>query len=491
MRRSLGGVLLLAMLVWPGAAAAHEGHVHEEPEAQPPLGAVEITRSASSERHELVMRAPALRPGGEARLEFYVSDWATNAPVRDAVVQVALRERQAAADAVPVAAAAAAEGVYAATLQVPATGDYNAIVTVRSTLGTDEFSLTPLRIEPAPPAERSARSPLLLLAAGALAVIAAVVALAWFTRRRGRPAAAALLLLALAAAPARAHEGHTHEAAAEPVPSGPVERVAMPKPSQFLLGVRTQVVRLESMPRQVSLLGRIAPKGGAEADVVAPQSGRFDLAGRRVPVLGDVLRRGQLIGHLVVVDSLAIRAPIAGVVTATHVVHGQRVEAGQKLVSLLDASVVWVHADVYERDLAAVERSRRAVVTSDAWPGERFIGRRVALGATASELPGTVEGWFEVPNPGGRLRVGLPVSVAVELGGAEPLAVLPRTAVLEEAGRASVWVHESPEVFASRPVDIVVRLGDRLAVRGLRDGERAVIAGAPAVAVLPRMKAEQ
>ncbi len=475
-----------ALLVSPLAAHAHEGHVHAEPEGSAPVPTVLLTRAASSPRHELVLRAPALRPGEEARLEFYVSDWATNAPVTQALVGVTLRGRDGGADDTPIQAAATAEGVYAATMKMPSTGDYNVVATVRSALGADEFALGSVRVEPPAPEARGAGSPLVRLALGAIGLVAVILLAAFLTRRR-RAAAALLLLASLGPAPAGAHEGHSHAAAEAPAPvAGAVERVQMPKPTQFLLGVRTEVVRLEPLPRQVALLGRVAPRGGAEADVVAPQAGRVEFASGRVPVLGDRVGRGQRLGHLVVVDSLAIRAPIAGVVTATHVVHGQRVEAGQRLLSLLDASVVWVHADIYERDLAAVERATRATVTSDAWPGERFTGRRVTLGASASELPGTIEGWFEVPNPRGRLRVGLPVSVTVDLGDAEPLAVLPREAVLESSGRASVWVHETPETFASRPVEIAIRLGDRLAVRGLRAGERAVTAGAPAVAASPR-----
>lgn len=486
------GVALAAAL-GASMAAAHEGHDHAASERAAPVNAVAITRVAQSPRHELVLRAPALHPGERTRLELYVSDWSTNAPVTGADVAIELRARETSGEPARGATQSTADGVYTAELALPPTGDYNVLVRVRSSLGSDEFALAAVRVEP-PADPAGTRSPLLLLGGGAVGLVVLIAALAWWTgRRRARAAAAVLLLVggAMSAAPALAHEGNDHvEPAPAAAPGGAVERVSMPKPSQFLLGVRTQVIALSTVPRQVALLGRVAPRGGAEADVVAPQAGRVDLLGRRVPVLGDRVARGQLLGHLVVVDSLAIRAPIAGQVTATHVVHGQRVEAGQKLVSLLDASTVWVHADVYERDLAAVERASRAVVTSDAWPGERFMGRRVALGASASELPGTVEGWFEVPNPRGRLRVGLPVSVAVELGGAEPLAVLPREAVLEDAGRATVWLHEAPETFVARAVQIVVRLGDRLAVRGLRPGERAVIAGAPAVAALPRLREE-
>ena len=252
----------------------------------------------------------------------------------------------------------------------------------------------------------------------------------------------------------------------------------MAKESQFLLGVMTVPVRREDVRSRLTVLGRVAPRGGSEVEIIAPQAGRIQFPGGRPPVVGQSVRSNQNIGDLVVVDALGLHAPISGVITGVFAVSGQLVQAGQKIVTMLDPSVVWVHADVYEADQAKVQRSTRAIVTSPVMPGVALPARRVAMGVTEGEVQGAVEVWFEVPNPGGRLKVGALVEVGIEIGGAEPSLVVPLSAVFEKDGRKLVFIHTAPERFASREVRIVTSLGERAAVEGsLQPGDRVVATG--------------
>jgi len=190
------------------------------------------------------------------------------------------------------------------------------------------------------------------------------------------------------------------------------------------------------------------------------------------------VKRGDVVATLVIVDSLHIRAAIGGVVTEAPLVNGQLVEAGQQILRILDSSVLWVHADVYERDLGAVEGSKSALVSSPGFPGQVFPGRRVAVGASLGEVQGTVETYFETPNPGGRLRVGMLVDVQIQQGESRPTLVVPRSALSEKDGRKLVFVHTAPERFAAREVRIVSNLGDRVSVEGtLAAGDRVVTSG--------------
>ena len=137
-----------------------------------------------------------------------------------------------------------------------------------------------------------------------------------------------------------------------------------------------------------------------------------------------------------------------------------------------------MHADVFEADVASVQRSTRAVITSPSLPTAALAGRRVALGVTQGEVPGAIEAWFEVPNPGGQLRIGALVNVGIEQGGAEPALVVPRSAVFEKDGRKLIFVHTGPERFTARDVTLGTSLGSRVVVTGeLSPGDRVVIAG--------------
>jgi multidrug efflux pump subunit AcrA (membrane-fusion protein) len=61
----------------------------------------------------------------------------------------------------------------------------------------------------------------------------------------------------------------------------------------------------------------------------------------------------------------------------------------------------------------------------------------------------------------------------------EKVPVVPRAAVLTEAGRPYVFVQSGGESFARRFVEIGARDGDRVGIRtGVRAGERVVTRGA-------------
>src|SRR5260370_40618578 len=65
------------------------------------------------------------------------------------------------------------------------------------------------------------------------------------------------------------------------------------------------------------------------------------------------------------VDAVVFRAPVSGFVVEKMAVKGLHVMPGQSLYKVSDISVVWVQADVYETDLAAVGSGETATATRD------------------------------------------------------------------------------------------------------------------------------
>jgi hypothetical protein len=473
-------LLLAPLLLGAGLATfadAHEGH-----DEAPGTGSAAISSrhvlTAVSDRYEVVLKNDPLTPGLKTPLELYLSDFQTNAPVAGARVALTLRS-----DARELwsgsAAATQRAGVYTAPFQAPSdTGSFTVLVTVTDVNGDQRFALSGLEVS----REHSATGQPLPGGLNWMWLLGVAVVLLgglfFLARRRASAATVALVLCLVVAPSARAHEGHDAAPSTSGAPVEPGAQVYVAKESQFLMGIRTEPLARQPVQKRLSVLGRVAPRGGGEIEIVAPQSGRIFFTGGQAPMLGQRVTRGGSIGRLRVVDDLTLRAPLTGVLTGVFVVNGQLVEAGQKLMSLLDPSVVWVHADVYEADIASVQGSTRAVITSQSMPDLALAGRRVALGVTLGEVPGAIEAWFEVPNPGGRLRIGALVDVGIEQGGAQPALVLPRSAVFEKDGRKLVFVHTSPERFTAREVTLGTSLGARVAVTGdLAPGDRVVATG--------------
>ena len=72
-------------------------------------------------------------------------------------------------------------------------------------------------------------------------------------------------------------------------------------------------------------------------------------------------------------EVVTFRSPVSGFVIDKQALKGLHVTPGQSLYRVADLSVVWVEADIYERELSAVRAGMRATVTVDAYPGERFM----------------------------------------------------------------------------------------------------------------------
>jgi hypothetical protein len=86
---------------------------------------------------------------------------------------------------------------------------------------------------------------------------------------------------------------------------------------------------------------------------------------------------------------------------------------------------------------------------------------------------------FEVDNPGGRLLIGQTGTAVLFTKGTVRLPVVPKDAVLMEAGRPFTFVQTGGETFARRFVEIAARDGDLVGIKsGVKPGERVVVRGA-------------
>jgi membrane fusion protein, heavy metal efflux system len=173
-----------------------------------------------------------------------------------------------------------------------------------------------------------------------------------------------------------------------------------------------------------------------------------------------------------------LTAPIDGVLVEARATVGEQVDPSRPLFAVLDAAVVWVEARVYENDVARVESATGALVHSEAYEDQHFPARVYHVGQMVDESTRSVRVLFELDNREGRLRPGMFVDVAIGAGGAQPLLAVPEAAVVEEEGRAFVFLHTAPESFERREVVLGVRDGAWRAVRqGLKEGERVVVRG--------------
>ncbi|MDB4962831.1 MAG: hypothetical protein JWP01_2830 [Myxococcales bacterium] len=178
-----------------------------------------------------------------------------------------------------------------------------------------------------------------------------------------------------------------------------------------------------------------------------------------------------------------VRSPLAGTLVAIHISSGQTVEDGDLLFTVVDMSRLWLHADVFEPDVASVEGATRASFRVDG--NDRPItiappeGRVVTIGQLVDEKTRTVPIIFELPNPDERLRIGSFATVWIETGAAVRALAVSETAIVDDAGRKVAYVQVEGESFERRVLHLGARSGGWVEVKaGLAKGERVVTRGA-------------
>ena len=178
-------------------------------------------------------------------------------------------------------------------------------------------------------------------------------------------------------------------------------------------------------------------------------------------------------------------APQSGVVTERSVYVGQYIDQGQRLLTIVDASVLWFRFDVYERDLAWLRTGQKLEVTTAAVPGKKFPAIISFIEPMLNEATRTVKVRADIDNPmvsangdrqrelrfgmyaDGRLKAEIPSIISV-----------PRSAILFPGATAYTYVEKGGGAYERRIVKVGRQGGDRWEIlAGLSDGDRVVVSG--------------
>lgn len=175
-----------------------------------------------------------------------------------------------------------------------------------------------------------------------------------------------------------------------------------------------------------------------------------------------------------------VRAPFSGVVGLSDVAPGSLINPGAPIVTLDDVSALRVDFQVPDRYIAGVREGQAVVARVDAFPDLQVQGRIVKLDTRIDERTRALTARAEFPNPGGRLKPGMMMRVAVSQGQRQGLAA-PESAVSVQGDSAFVYVvarQGDRTVAQQRPVVTGMRQAGFVELRdGVSAGERVVADG--------------
>ena len=175
-----------------------------------------------------------------------------------------------------------------------------------------------------------------------------------------------------------------------------------------------------------------------------------------------------------------IRAPIAGTVVEKLVNPGQLIQAGSTpCFTIADLSTVWVMANVFESDMAAVAAGQAATITTGALPAP-ITGQVTYVSALVDPASKAAAVRILAPNPRGVLKRDMLVNVAIRAAEGRNGLLIPVSAVMrDDQNLPFVYVARPDNHYGRRQVTLGSRTGDQYEVAaGLTAGERIVVDGA-------------
>jgi len=178
------------------------------------------------------------------------------------------------------------------------------------------------------------------------------------------------------------------------------------------------------------------------------------------------------------VDSLTVRAPIDGIVTARNVSVGDKVGANQAtaLFTVADYSKMQVTINVDELDVGKVKAGQKARVTIDALPGKTYDAEvvRVAAGGTQQQGVATFPVALSMANPG-EVKSGMTANVDILIDQKNNALLVPLEAVTKRGGRSFVRVMGADGKMTQVPVTTGLASDTAIEiVSGLKEGDVVV-----------------
>ncbi len=218
----------------------------------------------------------------------------------------------------------------------------------------------------------------------------------------------------------------------------------------------------------------------ARTDLAAAKADR-DASLSQLHTLGldDAAIDGIREGKSVPAGEGAVRAPIAGTVVEKLVTPGQLLQAGATpCFTIADLSTVWVMANVFGSDLAAVRRGETALITTDA-AADTLRGRVDYVADLVDPATKATAVRVVVPNTDRLLRRDMLVRVTIQSLTPSRGLLVPVAAVLRDDENLPFVYVAAPGGFARRRITLGGRVGDRYEIAsGITAGESVVTDGA-------------
>jgi Cu(I)/Ag(I) efflux system membrane fusion protein len=257
--------------------------------------------------------------------------------------------------------------------------------------------------------------------------------------------------------------------------ASPGERVTVGQP---LMAINTPDLR--SAEQELVNVLKVHESGSVPAESIDQV---IDFARRRLQLLKVSPNEiSELERTLQPTDHFLLRSFFDGVVSEAPMKVGTSVKRGDKLMTILNLSRLWLWASFYENEIGLLQEGQTVRISLPAFPSHSSEGKIGAIGPAVDSAKRTAKVRIDIPNPDGQLRPGMYANVVAEIDAGEVLTI-PFDSVLPTGSRMLVFVGSGSGRLEPRFVQVgrqFVEFGDSNQERyyqiigGLQEGERVV-----------------
>jgi RND family efflux transporter MFP subunit len=233
----------------------------------------------------------------------------------------------------------------------------------------------------------------------------------------------------------------------------------------------------------------LAPHGAISASQYDADRSRFDKAKALINSEQAAIQSAQANARAaqVAVDQTVIRAPFDGVVIEKHANVGDNItpfssasDSKGAVVTIADMKTLEVEADVAESNIGHIAVDQPCEIQLDALPDTRFAGRVSRIVPTVDRSKATVLVKVRFVERDERVLPDMSAKVAflskpVPAAQKQAVVAVQPAAVVARGGRNVVYVVDNDKV-REVPVATGERIGDLLAVSGVKPGDTLVLA---------------
>jgi Cu(I)/Ag(I) efflux system membrane fusion protein len=197
---------------------------------------------------------------------------------------------------------------------------------------------------------------------------------------------------------------------------------------------------------------------------------RLENLGMSEAAIADIERTGE--------PSLSVPwlAPQEGEILERTAVNGMRAAPGAVLFRIADHQIVWVIADIAERDLGLISIGQKVSVRPRAYPNRIFSGAVALIYPHMNAQTRTARIRVELPNPDELLRPDMYADIEIATGTDTPVLTVSDTAVIDSGARQIVLLDKAEGRFEPRAVKLGRRGDGRVEImEGLTADDKVVV----------------